>query len=89
MSTGSAGVVGFIRVRTSARRVHSGWLGSLGCALGVVGFIRGCRVHWVAPWGSSGSSAFVAFIGVRPCVRRVHPWSLGALGCAVGVVGFI
>ena len=31
----------FIRVRSGCRRVHSGLLGSLDCALGVDGFIRG------------------------------------------------
>ena len=80
-------------MRPGGRQVHPGSLGSLMCALGVVGFIRGRWVHWGAPWGrriypgsldsmvcalgSSGSSAVVRFTGMRPERRRVHPGSLG------------
>ena len=38
------GVVGLIRARPVGRWIHSVSLGSFGCALGVVGFIR---VRWV------------------------------------------
>ena len=40
-SLGSSGVVGFTRVHSGRRWVHPVWCGSLGFALGVVGFIRG------------------------------------------------
>ena len=36
----SSGFAGFIRVCTCGRRIHTGSLGSLGCALGNVAFIR-------------------------------------------------
>ena len=42
--------VGFIRVRTGYRWVHLGSFGSLGCALGVVGYIRRRWVRSGAPW---------------------------------------
>ena len=38
---GSSGVAGFTGVRPGGRRVHPWSLGSLECALGSVGFIRG------------------------------------------------
>ena len=41
-SLGSSGVDVFTRVRPEDHWVHQGSLGSLECALGVVGFIRGC-----------------------------------------------
>ena len=41
VSSGSFGSVGFTGVRPGGRPVHSRSLGSLGCALLVVGFIRG------------------------------------------------
>ena len=47
-------IVGFISVRTGCRWVYSGSLGSLGCAMGVVGFSRGRWVRSGAPWGSFG-----------------------------------
>ena len=40
-STASSEVAGFIVVRRAGRQVHPGSLGSLGCALGVVVFMRG------------------------------------------------
>ena len=78
----------FIRTMTQSSgpgdcRVH---LVSLGCALGVVGFIR---CHWGALWVSSYSSAVTWFNWVRPWCRRVHLVSLGSLGCGQGVVWFI
>ena len=50
-------------------------LGSLGCALGIVGFVRCRAAHWCTPW-SSGSFAVSGFIGKRP-------------GGSFGVAGFI
>ena len=66
-------------------------LGSLGCALGVVGFttvagflkctlrmarvISGCSAHWGEPWGLSGSFGVIG-----------APWGSSATS---GVVGFI
>ena len=82
------GFVWFVRERRGGRRVHSGapsgWLGTLGRALWVVG-VRlvhlgtGCRVHSGALWVSSVSFGFVGLIGVRPWCRGVH----------LGFVGFI
>ena len=72
-----------------SRWVHPGSLGSLGFALGVVGFIRG---HWVdegAPWRSFSSSGVVVFTRVRPGCRWVHSVSLDSLGFGLGVVGFM
>ena len=62
-------------VRPGGRRVHPGSLGSLGRALGVVGFIRGNWVNWGAPWGSSDSSGVTGLTGVRPGCR----WFIRAL----------
>ena len=59
--------------------VHSGSLGSFGCALGVVGFL-------LVPWWSLGSFGVV---GLAPWGRWDHTGSLGSFGCALGVVGFI
>ena len=53
-SSGSSAVGGLIGMRPGCRRVRPGSLGSLGCALWVVGFIR---VNCGAPWGSSCSFA--------------------------------
>ena len=69
--------------------VHPGSLGLLGCALEVVGFIRGRRVHWDALWWTSGSSRVSGFIGVHPGDCQVHAGSLDSLGCALGVVAYI
>ena len=44
--SGSFRITGFIGVRPGNRWIRSGSLGSLGCALGVVGFVRGLSVHW-------------------------------------------
>ena len=62
-------------MRPGGLRVHLGWLGSLGCALRVVGFIR------ARPWGHS--------CGLRcRLVRSVAlRGSLGSFGRALGVVG--
>ena len=64
-SWGSSGSVCFTRERSGGRWVLAGlWvhprsLGSLGCTMGVVGYIWGGRVHYSAPWGSLGLFAFV------------------------------
>ena len=60
VSFGSSGVVGFTRMG------HPGWLGSIRCALGVVGLNQVQWVHSIAPLGSLRSS------GVRPCVRLIR-----------------
>ena len=72
------------------------WLGSLGFALGVDGFIRSRWVHSGSRWGSFSSSGVVVFTRVRPGGRWVrsrchwvHAPSLGSLGFALRVVGFI
>ena len=90
-SSGISAVAGFTRVRRGVRRVHQRYLGSLGCTLLVVGFIRercvhrGRRVHWGAPLASPCSSRVTGFTVVHAGVRRVH---LGSLASALGVVGF-
>ena len=81
-SSGSAGDTGFIRVRPVGRRVLPGSLRSLGCALGVFGFIQG---HWVPPWVSSGSSGVAGFIVVHSGRRLGVP--CGTLGSSK-VAGF-
>ena len=49
VSSGTFNVAGYIWVRRGGRPVRSGWLGSLGCALGVIGFARdfwvNCKVQ--------------------------------------------
>ena len=83
VSLGSSRVAGFTWLRPRCGRVHPRALGSLGCALGVVGFIRGRWVHFGAPrWSLSAS-------GVRPGCRRVQLRSLGSLRCALGFMRFI
>ena len=64
MSSDSSGVAGLTGVRPSSRCVS---LGSLECALAVVGFIQ--RV----PCGSSGASGDTGLTGVRTWSRPVHP----------------
>ena len=63
----------FTWVRPGGRRDHPESLGSLGWALGVVGFIRGRRVHQGAPRGSSGSPGVAGFTGVRSGGLWVDP----------------
>ena len=90
-SWGPSNVARTIELRPGGRRVSlglleywcspwgsSGSLGSLGCAMGVLGYVLDRRVHSVAPWESSGSSGISWLIGVRPRGRR----------CALAVVGF-
>ena len=52
-------------MRPGERWIHSRSLGSFGCDLGVVGFIKGRWVHSGASWGSLGSFGVVGFIGVH------------------------
>ena len=77
-------------------------MGSRGCTLGVVGFIRGRWVQAGALWGSfgvfwvhcgapcrsTGSLWVDVFTRVRSGLHRVHSGSLGSLGCALGTVWF-
>ena len=77
VSLGSLVLVGFTRVRSADLWVHPETLSSFGCALGVIGFIRGGWVHSGKPWESLGSSGVVGFTRVRPGVRCVHLESLG------------
>ena len=85
-SSGSSGVARLIGVRPVCCRVYLKSLGSVGCALGVVGFIPSRWVDMGAQWRSSVSSRVVGFIWARPGCRRVHPV---AFGCALVIVGFI
>ena len=89
MSLGSCGVIGCTRVRPRGRWVHVMSLGSLGCVLGVVGFIPGRCIRSGAPWRFFCSSGVVGFTCVSPRGHWVHPGSLGSFGCALGVVGFV
>ena len=94
---GSCGVVAFIRggfrVRVGGRWVYPGSLGSLACALAVVGFVRDRLVHSGASLGSSGflwfirerpgSVAFIRVVGfiLGRWVHSVAPWgSFGSSG---------
>ena len=76
-------------VRPGGRWVHPGSIGSVGFALGVVGFIRGLWVQSVAHWLSLGSSGVVGFTRVRTGCHWVPTVSLGSLGFALSVVVFI
>ena len=77
----SFGVAGFIGVRPGGRRVRSRSLGSLGCALRVIGFVRGCWVRRVCRLVRSVSLGFA--LGTL-----VLSGSLRSLGCAQRVIGF-
>ena len=91
-SLGSSGYVSLTRERPGGRLAHAcRWvhprsLGTLGCALRVVGFIWG-RVLMGARLGSMGSSGIVVFTRVireGRCVHSGAPW--GSLGlCVVDV----
>ena len=94
VSSVSFGVIG---VRSEVRRVRSGSMGSLGCAMwdvgigsvGVVGLVRGHWVHLGLPWGTSGSLGLSGIIGLCLGVHRVCSGSMSSLGCALGVVVFV
>ena len=60
-------------MRPGGRRDLPESLGSLVWALGAVGFIRGRRVHWGAPRGSSCSPDVAGFTGVRFGGLWVYP----------------
>ena len=87
-SVGSAlGVVGkgwVSGVRPGSRRVRSGSMGSLRCALVVVGIVRGRLVQWGTPWGSSGSCGVAWISALCPVLRWVRSGSLGLVGCSLG-----
>ena len=96
--SGSSGITEFIAVRPGSRRVHPD---SMCCALGVIGFIRGCWVYWGAhwilpwpldslesPWVLPGSSGVAGFVRARPSDRRVHLGSQCSLWCGAEIVGF-
>ena len=70
---------------TGGRSVHSGSLGSFGCALRVV-FILCSWVRSGATWGSLGSFGFVR---VQPWDRWVHSCLLGSFKFALGVGDFV
>ena len=78
-SSGSFRFVWLIKALPCDRRVHSGL--SLGCALGVVGFIRAL--------GSADSFRIVSFIRVRLCGYWVKSSSFGSFGSAIGFFWFI
>ena len=84
------------------RRVLSRSMGSLGSALGVVGFVSGRWVHWGEPWGvrsgglrvRSGSMGslgyalvYVVFVRDR-CVRWDTPWGTAVLSESLESLGF-
>ena len=80
-------------VRHLCRWVNQGSFGSLGSALGGVGFMRvfgfigGRWFHSGAPWGSLGSSGVVGFTPVRPGGLWVHLGSFGSLGSTLVALG--
>ena len=76
-------------VHPEGRLGNQGSLYSLGCTLGIVGFIRGRWVHRGAPWVSSSSSRVAGFIGVRPEGRSIHPGLLGSSRYTLRVAGLI
>ena len=76
-------------MRPGGRWVHPGSMGSVMCAMVVVGIIMDCWIRSRALWGWLGSSGVVAITGVRPGDRWVRPGSLGSLARSIGVVGFI
>ena len=96
MPSVSSAVAGFFWVRARGHRVHPGSVGSLGCALCAIGFIRGDWVNWGATSGPSGLFGFagftvvrprglvVGFTGVSPGSHQVHLGLLGSLVCAPG-----
>ena len=88
-------------MRPGGRWVHAGSLSSLGCALWIVGFIRGRCVHlfgdrWVHSWslgshmcalGALGSCGVVRCTGVPHAGRGVHSGVHGeSLGSSLDVV---
>ena len=99
-SLASSGVVWFTQACTRCPWVHSWWLGSFACALGVVGFIRGLWVHLraldsfgvvgftLAPSGSLSSFARARAVVRVICSSGVHSRARLYLLGSFGVVGF-
>ena len=89
VSLGSSGVVRYTRERPWGVSVYAGSMDSLGCSLGVVGFIQGRSVHSSAPTKLLGSTLVVGFIPVR---HGCHPgWHSGTRSGSFGsslVIGF-
>ena len=81
----------FTQVHPVGHWVHPRTLGSLGCTLWVIEFIRrrSLGVHSVSPWRSLGSSWVIGLTRVRPRGRWVLPGSLNSLEFALGVAWFI
>ena len=75
--SGSCGFAGYIGVRPCARQVLAE------SALVLVGFMRGRRLHWCAPWEFLSSYAASGFSGVRPRIGGGSSW------CAFADVEFI
>ena len=73
-------------MRPVDRKVQPGSLGSIGCTLRVVGFIRSLWGHGDTPWVSLGSSGIARFTMVRHGVFRVDQALVGSLGCTLDVV---
>ena len=69
--------------------VHPGSLGSLKCALGVVGLIQCWWFLWVAPLGSLGTFGDADFTEERHRVLREHLGLLGSQGCNLKFIGII
>ena len=106
-----------IGVRPEVRRVRSGsmdslWcaladvrIGSLGCALGVVGFVRSRCIHLGVLWGKSGVAGLIGVCPGDIMIVRSTPWCssrsfknsgfIGSFGVAalfswtLGVVKFV
>ena len=83
-SSGSFGLVPFIRARQAIHRVHSGSF------MRVLAMIWIRRVHSGASFVSFGSALeIVGYIQARPVCRRVHSSSFGSFVRALSVVGYI
>ena len=76
----SLGLSRGVRFTLRGGRVHPVSFGSLGFALGVVGFIRSRWVQSGSPLWSWGPFAVVGFTVVRTGGRWVHPGWLGSSG---------
>ena len=106
-SSGSLGVSGFIGLRPGGRQVCSGSLGSLVCTVGdiglfwvpgfivVVGFLRGRRFRWGAPWSRGIRLGWMGFLRCDLEVvgfgwgRWVHWGAPLGTSDSLGVAGYI